>query len=373
MLSATWVSGLSSLAGDTTASQRRTVPAASHGSASSPYALDVPAAPIDSPAPPAGSAASSGALAIRPAADRPSTASARSIPEPALIAYQRAAQVIDATDTSCHLGWELLAALGAVESDHGRFGRNVLSPDGVSIPGVFGPRLDGSGHASVVPDTDAGQLDGDPSFDRAIGPMQFLPATWTAVKVDGDGDGLRNPQDVDDAALAAAIYLCSGSGDLATTSGQRDAVFRYNHSARYVQVVLGLASAYAAGGYAAVPAAFTTGAVLVPAASPARARSRHAKHHAPTKPAHGSSMNPAPGSAQPTASTPPRNPATPATHGLTATVRDLADGGIRPAGAIAQVLTAAQAQVRCLKQGLAAVDLAGLATCVAQLVGGSGR
>ena len=50
--------------------------------------------------------------------------------------------------------------------------------------------------------------------------MQFIPSTWAVVGVDADGDGERNPQDIDDAALAAAVYLCSGNEDLSTDAGR---------------------------------------------------------------------------------------------------------------------------------------------------------
>ena len=49
--------------------------------------------------------------------------------------------------------------------------------------------------------------------------MQFIPSTWQVVKVDADGDNKRNPQDIDDAALATAVYLCSGKDNLATRAG----------------------------------------------------------------------------------------------------------------------------------------------------------
>ena len=38
-------------------------------------------------------------------------------------------------------------------------------------------------------DTDGGELDKDTVYDRAVGPMQFIPSTWAVVKVDADGDG----------------------------------------------------------------------------------------------------------------------------------------------------------------------------------------
>ncbi|HEY3015453.1 MAG TPA: lytic murein transglycosylase [Nocardioides sp.] len=189
------------------------------------------------------------------------------IPAPALAAYQRAAVVINAADASCRMPWQLLAAIGRVESDHGRYGGSTLDTDGLARPGIFGPRLDGSHHTSRVADTDAGRLDTDKQFDRAVGPMQFIPSTWSVVGVDADGDDVRNPQDVDDAALAAAVYLCSGEGDLSTVAGQRSAVYRYNHSTRYVEVVLALTAAYQQGDFASVPtSSFARTDVTIPTA-----------------------------------------------------------------------------------------------------------
>ena len=102
-------------------------------------------------------------------------------------------------------------------------------------------------------------------FDRAIGPMQFIPSTWSVVGVDADSDGTRNPQDIDDAALATAVYLCSGDDDLSLESGQRSAVYRYNHSAEYVDLVLAIMTAYLAGDYTSVPNGTVAGGLLVPA------------------------------------------------------------------------------------------------------------
>ena len=83
--------------------------------------------------------------------------------------------------------------------------------------------------------------------------MQFIPSTWSVVGVDGDGDGKRNPQDIDDAALATAVYLCSGDEDLSKRAGQESAVYRYNHSQDYVNLVLSIMDAYASGDYSSVP------------------------------------------------------------------------------------------------------------------------
>jgi hypothetical protein len=181
------------------------------------------------------------------------TSSTNGIPSAALAAYQRAETVINAADESCNLTWQLVAAIGRVESDHGRFGGNVLDADGVAKPGIVGIALDGTRNTALIRDTDAGQFDGDTEFDRAVGPMQFIPSTWAAVGVDADNDGVRNPQDIDDAALATAVYLCSGDDDLSTLTGQRDSVYRYNHSESYVDLVLSIMDAYLEGDFMQVP------------------------------------------------------------------------------------------------------------------------
>ena len=150
---------------------------------------------------------------------------------------------MDSADRSCTLDWSLLAAIGQVESDHGRVGGSHLNARGVAHPAIIGPRLDGRHGTSRVRDTDAGREDRDPRFDRAVGPMQFLPSTWAAVAVDADGDGRRDVQDVNDATLGAAVYLCASHDDLSTRSGQRAALLRYNHSRAYAVRVMAIAHA----------------------------------------------------------------------------------------------------------------------------------
>lgn len=179
--------------------------------------------------------------------------SAKDIPSAALSAYQRAATVINASDSDCRLDWELIAAIARVESDHGRHGGSTLDDNGVAKPAIIGVPLTGRNGTTRIDDTDAGQYDGDQKFDRAVGPLQFIPSTWSMVGVDADGDGQRNPQDIDDASLAAAVYLCSGNDDLSTDAGRRSAVFRYNHSQTYVDVVLDLMAKYVEGSYSADP------------------------------------------------------------------------------------------------------------------------
>lgn len=197
------------------------------------------------------------------------SASTNGIPTAALAAYQRSAQVINAADRTCNISWQLIAAIGRVESDHGRYGGNVLTAEGVSKPGIIGIPLDGSNNTAEIRDTDGGQFDNDPIYDRAVGPMQFIPSTWSVVGVDADGDGVRNPQDIDDASLATAVYLCSGNEDLSAENGQRQAVFRYNRSTDYVNLVLSIMRAYQSGDYAAVPNSTSAGPTFYPAPSDA--------------------------------------------------------------------------------------------------------
>ena len=61
-------------------------------------------------------------------------------------------------------------------------------------PGIYGIALDGTNNTAVIRDTDGGQYDSDDEFDRAIGPMQFIPSTWSVVGVDSDGDGSATPR-----------------------------------------------------------------------------------------------------------------------------------------------------------------------------------
>ena len=78
-------------------------------------------------------------------------------------------------------------------------------------------------------------LHGDPEWDHAVGPLQFLPSTWETWGRDGDGDGTADPQDLDDAAAAAAAYLCGAGQDLTTGPGWSAAVYAYNHSSHLRQ------------------------------------------------------------------------------------------------------------------------------------------
>ena len=166
------------------------------------------------------------------------TAGAAGIPSPAVRAYGAATLRELAADPGCHLAWTTLAGLGWVESQHGTLGGLRLGADGRPSGRIDGPVLDGSGDVAAVPG-EAG------AWQRATGPLQFIPSTWARWGSDGDGDGVADPQDIDDAAYAAARYLCASGADLATGQGWSAAVFSYNHSDTYVRAVHDAAQAYA--------------------------------------------------------------------------------------------------------------------------------
>lgn len=173
------------------------------------------------------------------------------IPQIVLDAYRAAATSAAASDASCHLRWEVLAGIGKVESQHAAGG--LVYADGTTFEPILGPVLDGTGGVGSVRDTDDGVYDGDVVWDRAVGPMQFIPGTWRWVGADGNGDGRADPHNVVDAALTAGRYLCAGTLDLADRDDLGLALLRYNHSAEYVALVLSWIDGYSAGEVTPLP------------------------------------------------------------------------------------------------------------------------
>ncbi|WP_208639577.1 lytic transglycosylase domain-containing protein, partial [Streptomyces bobili] len=191
----------------------------------SPYYTDLP--PLNSPAP-----APSQSTGTGPVATGDTEAG---IPATVLDAYKKAAASLAGSKPGCNLPWELLAAIGKVESGHARGGN--VDADGKTRSAILGPVLNGNGFANIS-DTDDGAFDGDTTHDRAVGPMQFIPSTWEWAGRDGNGDGAKDPNNIYDAALAAGHYLCRFSWDMSTDAGLRSAILSYNNSTDYYNTVV---------------------------------------------------------------------------------------------------------------------------------------
>ncbi|WP_244931713.1 lytic murein transglycosylase [Nocardioides sp. W7] len=169
-------------------------------------------------------------------------AEAAGVPETALRAYATAQLRLA---KSCALGWTTLAGIGWVESQHGTIDGRILQTDGQSSSRILGPALDGEGVAAIPATPESSAWHGNDRWDHAVGPMQFIPTTWDTWGADGDGDGTADPNDLDDAAYAAARYLCADGHDLTTGQGWADAIFSYNHAQAYVDAVHSAATSYA--------------------------------------------------------------------------------------------------------------------------------
>jgi cell wall-associated NlpC family hydrolase len=149
-------------------------------------------------------------------------------------------QLYLAAGTAYAIPWQVLAAIGKVECDHGR-----------------------NPHPAC---TQAGAV----NFAGASGPMQFLAGTWARYGVDANADGTADRWDAADAIYGAANYLRASGAPQHLEA----AIFAYNHSRAYVGEVLHWAAAYqneaqpdtltAASGAAAQAVSFAIGQLGVP-------------------------------------------------------------------------------------------------------------
>ncbi|NEC87016.1 lytic transglycosylase domain-containing protein [Streptomyces sp. SID12501] len=194
----------------------------------SPYYTDLP--PLHSPNPsPSTSQSSSIGTSV-------SIGEAEAgIPATVLDAYKKAEAALGTAKPGCNLPWQLLAAIGKVESGQARGGQ--VDANGTTTSPILGPQLDGNGFA-LIKDTDNGAYDGNSTYDSAVGPMQFIPSTWAWAGRDGNGDGKKDPNNVYDAALAAGHYLCRYGWDLSTQADLNRAILSYNNSTDYLNLVL---------------------------------------------------------------------------------------------------------------------------------------
>lgn len=181
-----------------------------------------------------GGAASGSTAAAGQAVFNPSEDAVADIPPGLLALY------IDSATACPGLPWQVVAAIAKVESNHGRHGGSSIRADGRVSPPIIGIPLNGTNGTAAIPDTDAGAYDGDAIWDRAVGPMQFIPSTWRIYGADSNDDGLSDPQNFYDAVPATVRLLCRAGAitDLET------AIYAYNHSADYVALVLEWAARY---------------------------------------------------------------------------------------------------------------------------------
>lgn len=165
------------------------------------------------------------------------------IPTMALNAYRNAERMMSSAAPRCGVSWNLLAGIGRIESMHANGG--ATDSRGTAVRPIYGPALDGTlpGNEIIVQSRSAERV----TYARAMGPMQFLPGTWSRYASDGDGDGKSNVQNLFDSTLAAARYLCSGGLNLRDQSQVMAAILRYNNSMAYARNVLAWAASYATG------------------------------------------------------------------------------------------------------------------------------
>lgn len=162
------------------------------------------------------------------------------IPVVAYDAYRAASGAARTVAPGCAVDWTVLGGIAQVESSHGRHGEDhVLASNGDVRPEIRGAALDGTRGTQRVVDTDGGALDGDDRWDRAVGPLQFIPSTWRELARDGNGDGVADPDNLYDASLTAVAHLCIREpGDYSDRGQLRRALLAYNPSRRYADLVL---------------------------------------------------------------------------------------------------------------------------------------
>ncbi|MFJ5777206.1 lytic transglycosylase domain-containing protein [Streptomyces sp. NPDC093094] len=287
----------------------------------SPYYTDLP--PLNSPTP-APTSSGSGTPVVTGSAEA-------GIPATVLDAYKRAATRLNETKPGCNLPWQLLAAIGKVES--GQAGGGRVDADGTTYTPILGPQLDGNGFA-LIKDTDNGAYDGNANYDQAVGPMQFIPSTWEWAGRDGNGDGLRDPNNVYDAALAAGHYLCRFGWDLSAQGDLDRAILSYNNSRDYLNTVMSWLEYYRRGtheipdGTGSLPGN-RSDTPTGPGPSPSPPASPHPSPSPKPpggKPGEGT-QTPTPGGGTQTPTTPPATPPTTTPPTPTDTVDHLEDAG----------------------------------------------
>ena len=194
------------------------------------------------------------------------------IPEHAARAYVQALGKVTSVEPGCAIDLAYLAGFGFIESGHGTVAVNTATGEadgpsprapvtwdpltGESRPRILGALLDGrgaGGNTTPFPNDLAprdrafyGQHD---AHLRAVGPTQFLPGAWETVRAvaDGNDDGVADPFNYYDGALATAVKACRDGHGLASEADQRQAALAYNNASWYADGVLSKAAEYRAG------------------------------------------------------------------------------------------------------------------------------
>jgi membrane-bound lytic murein transglycosylase B len=171
------------------------------------------------------------------------------IPLVAYDAYRSASRSAPTITDSCEVDWAVVAGIAQVESRHGRIDPDHrLTSDGDVEPPIRGRPLDGTSGTQTIADSDNGELDGDSTWDRAMGPLQFIPTTWRELGRDGNADGETDPDNLYDSALTAVAHLCLREpGNYSDRGELRRALIAYNASGRYADDVLRWVDRYRTG------------------------------------------------------------------------------------------------------------------------------
>lgn len=181
-------------------------------------------------------------IGVEDAKTAPSQLALDDIPPAALEAY------LSAGDHCEGLSWNVLAGIGKVESNHGRVFGGSFSSTGDVVPPIFGAALNGTGAGGNTTPWSSGEWEGQWGLEgpwlRALGPMQFISPSWAAFGQDGNGDGVENPHNIFDGALAAGQLLCQSEGG--EIEDIYSALWSYNRSREYADLVMHWARLYVA-------------------------------------------------------------------------------------------------------------------------------
>lgn len=162
----------------------------------------------------------------------------RSIPPRSLQAYAYAS--VTMSESGCDIGWQTLAAIGSVTSNHGFIAGATVDNDGTTSRKLRDLKVVGN---DSVADTDNGMLDGDPNRDVGMGPMQIKAAAWKKFGESVQPDSVPSPDNIDDASLAIARQLCA-KGSLNTSTAWDNGMKSINPNPDFIKAVHAKAHEY---------------------------------------------------------------------------------------------------------------------------------